>query len=139
MLPRRAVSEGQREALRLLCGAHEREAESAALQAGRLRTQHLLGQKDLLIRHLQRHRLLSERLIRGQRQLIQGEARAPRLPRLCPRSHRCGERGDAAEMCGICGATCWDCLDFVQPLSSPRPCTPLPISTARRPPCPLTS
>ncbi|XP_016068445.1 PREDICTED: kinesin-like protein KIF19 [Miniopterus natalensis] len=97
-LPRQAVSEGQREALRLLCGAHEREAESAALQAGRLRTQHLLGQKDLLIRHLQRHRLLSERLIRGQRQLIQGEARAPRLPRLCPRSHRCGERGDAAEI-----------------------------------------
>ncbi|KAM9725157.1 kinesin-like protein KIF19 [Dama dama] len=70
LLPSQAVSEDQREVLRLLCRAHELEVENAELQARRLRGGSLLCQKDLLIQRCQQHRLLCERIIREQRRLI---------------------------------------------------------------------
>ncbi|XP_065775318.1 kinesin-like protein KIF19 [Muntiacus reevesi] len=71
LLPKQAISEDQREVLRLLCRAHELEVENTELQAHRLRGRSLLCQKDFLIQRCQQHRLLCERIIREQRQLIQ--------------------------------------------------------------------
>ncbi|XP_053783005.1 kinesin-like protein KIF19 isoform X5 [Desmodus rotundus] len=71
LLPARALSEDQQEALRLLCRAQELELENAGLQAGLLRRDSLLCQKDLVIRRCHQHRLLCERIIQDQRQLLQ--------------------------------------------------------------------
>ncbi|XP_019492965.1 PREDICTED: kinesin-like protein KIF19 [Hipposideros armiger] len=78
LLPRQAISEDQREVLRLLCRTHELELEKTELQASSLRQEHLLGQKDLVIQRYQQHRLLCEHIIQAQRQLIQdGGIRVP--------------------------------------------------------------
>ncbi|KAM8765962.1 LOW QUALITY PROTEIN: kinesin-like protein KIF19 [Rhynchonycteris naso] len=76
LLPAQAINEDQREVLRRLCRAHELEVEHTGLQAGRLRQESLLFQKDLVIQPHQQHRQLCQRIIQDQRQLIQGEARA---------------------------------------------------------------
>ena len=82
LLPARALSEDQQEALRLLCRAQELELENAGLQAGLLRRDSLLCQKDLVIRRCHQHRLLCESIIQDQRQLLQGES-------LCQGSETC--------------------------------------------------
>ncbi|XP_039735580.1 kinesin-like protein KIF19 isoform X3 [Pteropus medius] len=71
LLPAQAISEDQREVLRLLCRVHELEVENTELQASSLRRKNLLCQKDFVIQGFHQHRLLGERIIRGQRQLIQ--------------------------------------------------------------------
>ncbi|XP_035870423.1 kinesin-like protein KIF19 [Phyllostomus discolor] len=70
LLPARALSEDQQEALRLLCRAQELELENAGLQAGLLRRDSLLSQKDRLLRRCHQHRRLCERIIRDQRRLL---------------------------------------------------------------------
>ncbi|XP_075384312.1 kinesin-like protein KIF19 [Tenrec ecaudatus] len=78
LLPRQAVSEEQREVLRLLCRAHELEVENTGLQASSLYRRNLLCQKDFVIQRYHQHRLLCEGLIQAQRQLIQdGGLRVP--------------------------------------------------------------
>nr|KAF6447613.1 hypothetical protein HJG63_012019 [Rousettus aegyptiacus] len=71
LLPAQAISADQKEVLRLLCRAHELEVENTELQASSLRRANLLCQKDVVIQRLQQHRLLSERVIRGQQRLLQ--------------------------------------------------------------------
>ncbi|KAM5301262.1 kinesin-like protein KIF19 isoform 2-T3 [Glossophaga mutica] len=71
LLPARALSEDQQEALRLLCRAQELELENAGLQAGLLRRDSLLCQKDQVIRRCHQHRRLCERIIRDQQRLLQ--------------------------------------------------------------------
>nr|XP_042096076.1 kinesin-like protein KIF19 [Ovis aries] len=72
-LPAQALSEDQREVLRLLCRAHELEVENTGLQASSLCRRSLLCQKDFVIQRCQRHRRLCEQVIREQQRLIQGE------------------------------------------------------------------
>ncbi|XP_032447480.1 kinesin-like protein KIF19 [Lynx canadensis] len=72
LLPAQASSEDQREVLRLLCWAHELEAENTELRADGLRRRSLLWQKDFVIQRYHQHRLLCEQLLRDQRQLIEG-------------------------------------------------------------------
>ncbi|XP_049495089.1 kinesin-like protein KIF19 [Panthera uncia] len=72
LLPAQASSEDQREVLRLLCWAHELEAENTELRADGLRRRSLLWQKDFVIRRYHQHRRLCEQLLRDQRQLIEG-------------------------------------------------------------------
>lgn len=76
LLPTQAVSEDQREVLRLLCRAHELEVENTELRADKLCRGSLLRQKDLVIQRHHQHRLLCERLIQDLWQLVQGEAAA---------------------------------------------------------------
>ncbi|XP_059272003.1 kinesin-like protein KIF19 [Mustela nigripes] len=76
LLPTQAVSEDQREVLRLLCRAHELEVENTELRADKLCQGSLLRQKDLVIQRHHQHRLLCERLIQDLWQLVQGEAAA---------------------------------------------------------------
>ncbi|XP_053512973.1 kinesin-like protein KIF19 [Artibeus jamaicensis] len=71
LLPTRALSEDQQEALRLLCRAQELELENTGLQAGLLRRDSLLCQKDQVIWRCHQHRLLCERIIQDQRRLLQ--------------------------------------------------------------------
>ncbi|XDC67889.1 hypothetical protein R6Z07M_019071 [Ovis aries] len=70
-LPAQALSEDQREVLRLLCRAHELEVENTGLQASSLCRRSLLCQKDFVIQRCQRHRRLCEQVIREQQRLIQ--------------------------------------------------------------------
>lgn len=63
--------------LRLLCWAHELEAENTELRADGLRRRSLLWQKDFVIQRYHQHRLLCEQLLRDQRQLIEGEPARP--------------------------------------------------------------
>ncbi|XP_037669691.1 kinesin-like protein KIF19 [Choloepus didactylus] len=70
LLPGQAVSEDQREVLRLLCRAHELEVGSTELRADNLYRKNLLCQKDFVIRRYQQHRLLCEQIIQEQQQLI---------------------------------------------------------------------
>nr|XP_019613100.1 PREDICTED: kinesin-like protein KIF19 [Rhinolophus sinicus] len=70
LLPRQAISEDQREVLRLLCRTHELELENTELQASSLRREHLLCQKDCVIQRYHQHRQLCEHVIQGQQQLI---------------------------------------------------------------------
>ncbi|XP_045850135.1 kinesin-like protein KIF19 [Meles meles] len=72
LLPTQAVSEDQREVLRLLCRAHELEVENTELRADKLCRGSLLRQKDLVIQRHHQHRLLCERLIQDLWQLVQG-------------------------------------------------------------------
>ncbi|XP_022356112.1 kinesin-like protein KIF19 [Enhydra lutris kenyoni] len=72
LLPTQAVSEDQREVLRLLCRAHELEVENTELRADKLCQGSLLRQKDLVIQRHHQHRLLCERLIQDLWQLVQG-------------------------------------------------------------------
>nr|XP_058148454.1 kinesin-like protein KIF19 [Dasypus novemcinctus] len=101
LLPGQAASEHQREVLRLLCRAHELEVESTGLRADNLYRRNLLSQKDLVIQHYRRHRLLCEHIIRDQQRLLRGGPRGdaphrlpsgptPPRPRACahaPRPH----------------------------------------------------
>ncbi|XP_058426523.1 kinesin-like protein KIF19 [Diceros bicornis minor] len=70
LLPRQAISEDQREVLRLLCRAHELEVENTELQAHSLRRKNLLCQKDFVIQRYHQHRRLCEQIIQDQQQLI---------------------------------------------------------------------
>ena len=63
--------------MRLLCWAHELEAENTELRADGLRRRSLLWQKDFVIQRYHQHRLLCEQLLRDQRQLIEGEPARP--------------------------------------------------------------
>ncbi|XP_007941187.1 kinesin-like protein KIF19 [Orycteropus afer afer] len=80
LLPRQAISEGQREVLQLLCRAHELEVENTELQARSLCCKNLLRQKDFVIQRCRQHRLLGEQLVREQRQLIQDMLHPPSSP-----------------------------------------------------------
>lgn len=82
LLPRQAISEDQREVLRLLCRTHELELENTELQASSLRREHLLCQKDCVIQRYHQHRQLCEHVIQGQQQLIHGKAVLPAAQRL---------------------------------------------------------
>lgn len=76
LLPTQAVGEDQREVLRRPCRAHGLEPGNAGLQASRLCRDGLPCPQDLVPRRCHQHRLLCERIIREQQQLMQGEARA---------------------------------------------------------------
>ncbi|XP_036097980.1 kinesin-like protein KIF19 [Molossus molossus] len=71
LLHTQAISEDQREVLRLLRRAHELELENAALQASHLRRDGLLCQQDLVLQRCHQHRLLCEQIVREQQQLMQ--------------------------------------------------------------------
>lgn len=72
-LPRRIGSEEQREVLSLLCRVHELQVENTEMQS------HALLRDGALRHRLEQHRSLCDEIIQGQRQIIDGRARAPRV------------------------------------------------------------
>ncbi|KAI4532043.1 hypothetical protein MG293_018557 [Ovis ammon polii] len=93
-LPAQALSEDQREVLRLLCRAHELEVENTGLQASSLCRRSLLCQKDFVIQRCQRHRRLCEQVIREQQRLIQDSGLA--VPEALEQQYRLYSRELAA-------------------------------------------
>lgn len=75
-LPRRIGSEEQREVLSLLCRVHELEVENTEMQSHALLRDGALRHRREAVRRLEQHRSLCDEIIQGQRQIIDGRARA---------------------------------------------------------------
>lgn len=117
--------------LRLLCRAHELEVENTELQASSLRRANLLCQKDVVIQRLQQHRLLSERVIRGQQRLLQGEARPSPCP--SPRPRNAPRPRPAPRSSALGGALLGSARRDTQPAASASPTAPRHRHTPRGP------
>lgn len=78
-LPRRIGSEEQREVLSLLCRVHELEVENTEMQSHALLRDGALRHRREAVRRLEQHRSLCDEIIQGQRQIIDGTTRPPRV------------------------------------------------------------
>ena len=78
-LPRRIGSEEQREVLSLLCRVHELEVENTEMQSHALLRDGALRHRREALCRLEQHRSLCDEIIQGQRQIIDGRARGPRV------------------------------------------------------------